>query len=95
MLNMKETTDFTFGAMRKGQKYKVSGLNKKTSQEIKEIRQRTGLSQPLFAMAMGVSVKTLESWEQGRNTPSGAAVRLLEIIDRDTDIIDRFVQKVE
>ena len=94
MLNIKEKTDFTFGAMRKGQKFKVSGLDKKSPEEIKEIRKRTGLSQPLFAMAMGVSVKTLESWEQGRNTPSGSAARLLEIIDMDTDIISNFVQKL-
>ena len=92
---MKESTDFTFGAMKKGQKFKVAGLGYKTAEEIKKIRRETGLSQPLFAMAMGVSVKTLESWEQGRNNPSGAAVRLLEIIESDTAIIDRFVQKVE
>ena len=95
MLNIKENTEFTFGAMKKGQKYKVAGIGKKTPEEIKEIRAKTGLSQPLFAMAMGVSVKTLESWEQGRNTPSGAAVRLLEIIEQNTDIIDKFIQKVE
>ena len=95
MLNMKENTDFTFGAMRKGQKFKVIGLEKKTPEKIKEIRAKCGLSQPLFAMAMGVSVKTLESWEQGRNTPSGAAARLLEIIDMDTAIVDKFIMKVE
>ena len=81
--------------MKKGQKYKVSGLEKKTPEKIKEIRSSTGLSQPLFAMAMGVSVKTLESWEQGRNTPSGSAARLLEIIEMDKDIISNFIQKVE
>ena len=92
---MKESTNFTFGAMKKGQKYKVAGLEQKNPEEIKNIRLKTGLSQPLFAMAMGVSVKTLEAWEQGRNTPSGAAIRLLEIIENNTDIINRFIQKVE
>ena len=50
-----------------------------TAQEIKEIRNNTGLTQVLFAKYMGVSVKTVESWEAGRNHPDGAACRLLSI----------------
>ena len=95
MLSVKDDVGFVFGAMKKGQKFKVSGIDKKSPEEIKQLRGRCGLSQPLFAMALGVSVKTLESWEQGRNTPSGSAARLLEIIDMDTDIISNFIQKVE
>lgn len=50
-----------------------------TSEEIKEIRNKTGLTQVLFAQYMGVSVKTVEAWEAGRNQPDGAARRLLAI----------------
>lgn len=50
-----------------------------TSDEIKEIRANTGLTQMLFAEYMGVSVKTVEAWESGRNHPDGAARRLLSI----------------
>ncbi|MBQ8229065.1 MAG: helix-turn-helix domain-containing protein [Clostridia bacterium] len=50
-----------------------------SSQEIKEIRNSTGLTQVLFAKYMGVSVKTVEAWEAGRNHPDGAACRLLTI----------------
>lgn len=50
-----------------------------TSVEIKEIRNKTGLTQVLFAKYMGVSVKTVEAWEAGRNHPDGAACRLLAI----------------
>lgn len=42
-------------------------------------RQKTGLSQFEFAKLMGVSVRTLQGWEQGRRTPSGAAATLLKI----------------
>ncbi|MDR3415615.1 MAG: helix-turn-helix domain-containing protein [Nevskia sp.] len=42
-------------------------------------RAGTGLSQGEFAMAMGVSVRTLQDWEQGRREPSGAAQTLLKI----------------
>ena len=44
---------------------------------ITRIRERTGLSQAKFAMLLGVSVRTLQEWEQGRRAPSGAARMLL------------------
>lgn len=50
-----------------------------TAAEIKAIRNDTGLTQALFAQYMGVSVKTVEAWEAGRNCPDGAARRLLAI----------------
>ncbi len=43
------------------------------------IRERTGLSQPRFAELLGVSVRTLQEWEQERRAPSGAARTLLLI----------------
>ena len=46
---------------------------------VTEIRQKTGLSQSKFASLLGVSVRTLQDWEQGRRTPSGAARTLLLI----------------
>ncbi len=43
------------------------------------IREGTGLSQRKFARLLGVSVRTLQEWEQGRRSPSGAARTLLRI----------------
>lgn len=43
------------------------------------IRETTGLSQSRFAELLGVSVRTLQEWEQGRRAPSGAARTLLII----------------
>lgn len=51
--------------------------------EIRSIRNSTGLTQIMFAKFMGVSVKTVEAWEAGRNHPEGAACRLLSMTRSD------------
>ena len=49
------------------------------STTVSEARKKTGLSQSEFAALLGVSVRTLQGWEQGRKQPSGAARTLLAI----------------
>jgi putative transcriptional regulator len=49
---------------------------------VTNIREKTGLSQPRFAELLGVSVRTLQEWEQGRRAPSGAARTLLLIAEK-------------
>lgn len=53
-----------------------------SSSKLKSIRKSTHLSQSLFARVMGVSNKTIEAWESGRNHPDGAATRLLSLIEK-------------
>jgi len=50
--------------------------------DVASIRTKTGLSQVRFAVLLGVSVRTLQDWEQGRRAPSGAARTLLMVADR-------------
>lgn len=50
-----------------------------TIPSVASIREKTGLSQATFAKLLGVSVRTLQEWEQGRRAPSGAARTLLLI----------------
>ena len=45
--------------------------------DVASVRGKTGLSQARFAALLGVSVRTLQDWEQGRRAPSGAARTLL------------------
>jgi putative transcriptional regulator len=51
--------------------------------QVRTIREKTSLSQAEFARLIGVSVKTLQNWEQDRRRPTGPAVALLRIIARD------------
>ena len=50
--------------------------------DVAGIREKVGLSQSRFAALLGVSVRTLQDWEQGRRAPSGAARTLLLVADR-------------
>ncbi|MFO1468878.1 MAG: helix-turn-helix domain-containing protein [Steroidobacteraceae bacterium] len=50
--------------------------------DVSAVRAKTGLSQSQFSGLLGVSVRTLQDWEQGRRAPSGAARTLLLIADR-------------
>jgi putative transcriptional regulator len=60
-----------------------SGRAARTTQVIvtaaSEARARTGLTQGEFAELLGVSVRTLQDWEQGRRDPTGAAQTLLRV----------------
>lgn len=47
----------------------------------------TGLSQAAFAGLLGVSVRTLQEWEQGRKTPSGAAATLLKVAAKHPNVL--------
>ncbi len=51
------------------------------------IRQKTGLSQSAFAALLGVSLRTLQEWEQGRRTPTGPASALLRVADRHPGVL--------
>lgn len=50
---------------------------------VRAIRERTSLSQSEFADLIGVSIKTLQNWEQERRRPTGPASALLSIIEHD------------
>lgn len=55
--------------------------------EVVEARQSTGMSQSEFASALSVSKRTLQQWEQGRRSPSGAAQALIRIARRHPDVV--------
>ena len=53
--------------------------------DVRAIREKTGLSQSQFALLIGVKLKTLQNWEQGRRRPVGPARVLLKILQTDPE----------
>ena len=53
------------------------------------IRRKIHMSQSQFAAYIGVSVRTIQEWEQGRVVPSGAARAFLTVIDREPEAVRR------
>ena len=49
--------------------------------DVTRIRQTLRLSQPKFAQMMGISVRTLQNWEQGHRHPTGPAKVLLRVAE--------------
>jgi putative transcriptional regulator len=73
------------GAILRGQKAPSRG-SVIGSSGVRAIRKRTRLSQSEFADLIGVSVKTLQNWEQDRRRPTGPAAALLRIISREPQL---------
>ena len=63
--------------------YEIEPLKKYDNQQIKTIRNSVNMTQALFADYVGVSPKTVEAWESGRNIPQGTAQRFLQLLQTD------------
>lgn len=57
------------------------------------IREKYGLSQERFAALLGISVRTLQNWEQGRRRPHGPARVLLQVADEHPEAIGDTLKK--
>jgi putative transcriptional regulator len=71
-------------------KITVAPLPIYAGEEIKAIRTEQHMTQRLFAEALGVSVKTVEAWETGSNSPSGAASRMLGLLQQDNALFEKY-----
>ena len=66
---------------------KAARVTKFVANEVASARLKTGLSQAEFAQVLQISARTLQEWEQGRRSPSGAAKALIQIAFRHPEII--------
>lgn len=63
------------------------------AKDVVRTRKELNLTQSALAAAIGVSTRTVEAWEAGRNVPSGAAGRLLYLLDGDHSLLERLTAK--
>lgn len=70
------------GAYLKGNRKAVVRTDRVSPQSVVAIRAKLKLSQAQFARAFGISLDTLQNWEQGRRQPTGPAKVLLRVAER-------------
>ena len=75
------------GKIRRGEK-KAARTTEIGAQDVRSIRKRLGKSQSQFALMIGVSVATLQNWEQGRRRPEGPARALLKIASENPQAVE-------
>lgn len=82
MKGLSESLEYAKGDNSKARKMcvTVAELPKFHDKEIKQIRENLNLTQKNFAYVLGVSPKTVEAWESGRNIPQGIAQRFLQML---------------
>ena len=66
---------------------KTGRVHRVSLSQVAQARAKSGLSQSQFAQVLGVSMRTLQDWEQGRRKPSGAARALLTIAAKHPEVI--------
>jgi len=63
--------------------------------QIRELRRRLNVSQPVFAGMLNVSGSTVRAWEQGQRQPDGPTLRLLEVADQHSHaLLSKVVEKL-
>lgn len=73
--------------------YVIEPVKEYSNKEIRDIRNKAGMTQSVFASYMGVSKKTVEAWENGRTHPTGPAYRLMNILSAGKELDLAFVSK--
>jgi len=63
----------------------------RSGKDITALRRFVGMTQEDFARAMGISIDTLQHWEQGRRRPPGEAVALIRIVPPDPRVLRRIL----
>ena len=91
MTGLQEALDYEEGKVSaRTTKISVEPLPELTAADIKSVRCAAGLTQQIFAAALGVSAKTVEAWEAGTNKPIGPARRMISIMRADPDFLTKY-----
>ena len=75
------------GAALRGDKRVIARVDRLEPDSVAGVRARLNLNQIEFARLLGISVDTLQNWEQGRRKPTGAARVLLKVAARHPEAV--------
>jgi putative transcriptional regulator len=81
--SIKQAGEIKKGKLAPGRRFRFDPL------DVKETRRKLGKSQSEFASMIGVSVSTLQNWEQGRRRPRGPAMALLRVASKNPEVVER------
>ena len=91
MQGLNEAIDYEKGNVKaRTETLSVAPLPNIESNDVKNIRLSLNMTQVVFAKVIGVSVKTVEAWESGINTPSGIARRMLSLLKADPSLPEKY-----
>lgn len=82
-----ELGELLLSSVRQMKNGEVSRAHSIAVSEVVQARQSVGLSQQDFATLLGVSVRTLQAWEQGKRNPSKGAATLLKIATKHPQVL--------
>lgn len=83
--SMKEAVAITKGELKSSRTFEYSPIN------VKEIREKANKSQSEFADMIGVKIRMLRNWEQGRRTPDEPALTLLKIVAANPKYVEQIL----
>ena len=91
MQGLQEAVEYNKGSLKaRSNTVSVKPVQRFEADSIKSIRNGLGMTQYVFASFMGVSPKTVEAWESGKNNPNGSASRILSMIQIDPKLPERY-----
>ncbi|MCL2249857.1 MAG: helix-turn-helix domain-containing protein [Oscillospiraceae bacterium] len=94
LVSLQQAIDFEEGATSKGRtvnrKLKpIVPLKEYSGEDIKRIRKSNNYTQTYFGDLVGVSLKSVQSWEYGKSCPNGSARRAIAIIEKGEEFLEK------
>lgn len=91
MRGLQEVSDNVSGKKRlPHKKVAIIPVKMYSADEVKSIRKSVGMTQCIFAKYMGVSSKTVEAWESGKNHPSDSSSRILSMMESNSNLTSEY-----
>ena len=87
--SVQQMKDIQAGRRKPARVTRAEDLLYSDSPDVAALRAHFKLSQAKFAALLGISVDTLQNWEQGRRKPQGTALALIRIVARDPRVLRR------